>query len=397
MNDLYFLSPFVRITKTQNGFILKSLLNVGDGFFINDFSEISPKNSSLIGDVFISKSEKTFFIENSLKKLEKFFEKQKNSVGYIETTSVCPYKCQICPKSSTQQIRLKKTLDIKDLEKILFELSNNGVHDVTFHVFGDPFYDKNIYEKIQLANSFGIVPSFSTNLVSLLRVDMEKIYNLKIGNLTISIDSYNEKILSEIRGKISQNLIDKAINKIGVLADAASKTDCINNILLQQISLQNNTDEFESLIQMFKDFPKIKFVSKKYIHFPGVNSKLETKEIIYDEESTLIYRILGERMPFKCLKPWIKREIGVLSDGSFVPCCLTLNKDTELGTAKEQDLDTFFHSEKHRVFRKNIFFNNSSNLCNTCVKCTLSSSKADFFEDVGDMSLLKSYCINDWS
>uniref|UniRef100_UPI0022B6B41C hypothetical protein n=1 Tax=Streptococcus dysgalactiae TaxID=1334 RepID=UPI0022B6B41C len=178
MGNEYYLSPFITVTMSDDGgLILKNLLQGDKKILVSDIDEIDPKVEEIRAFCFIDGDLKAN-IKQSFKKLEKFFHKQRASLGYIETTANCPYHCRICPKGYTKQIRNNSELSIQVFEKAVKQIQ--GQENLALHLFGDPFYDKHIYEKIRLANVYGIKPSFSTNLVSLNNIDFNKIMKLKI-------------------------------------------------------------------------------------------------------------------------------------------------------------------------------------------------------------------------
>ncbi len=397
--DTYFLSPFSTITKKKKGYGISSLMEPKKEVYIDSLRELVPENKKLLDFIFFKRTNKNIadYMENSLEKLEKLFKKQKTTAGYIETTKNCPYHCQICPKSWDRQNRMNIQMSVDNFEKIIKQIPKGET--IALHLFGDPLFDKDLFQKIAIANDYGIIPSFSTNLVSLLRIDITKFIGLKLNTLIISFDSYEEQILSKIRGHISHKQIDKAKIILKELDELADNYKFVKHIEIQQIMLKNNSEEKDKLVKFAESGKKMIFVPKKYINFPLVDScEIGTQEIVNIDEKILLYRVIGQRTPFLCLKPWIKKEIGITTDGKVVPCCLSLNATANIGNAFDMSLNEIFRSKAHEKFRKEIFFNTISQDNYTCKNCNVYKQQA-IISGLSDKAFynLKKYVIPSWS
>ncbi|BAH18672.1 radical SAM/SPASM domain-containing protein [Macrococcoides caseolyticum] len=394
----YFLSPFTTLKNMGNHFILGDLLNKNNIYKFNDPSEIVPENEALLNKFFFEYNQQNMnlFLQDSYNSLYILFNNQKNNIGYVETTTVCPYKCQICPKSSNNQLREQSNLSLDSIDQILKSLKNQNT--IAFHLFGDPLYDKDIYKKIQIANSYNIVPSFSTNLISLNKLDLEEIKKCNIGQITISFDAYTEDTLTTIRGKTSQEKIDKGLNNLIKLDKLANIYKNIDVIYLQQINLKNNSHEEKYIESLVEKGHIMKFIKKKYINFPlNKNNELGTLEIINNGETVLFYKLLNKKTPFKCLKPWIKKESAINSDGDYLPCCLSLNNTVDLGNFKSLSVNNFFNSKELKNLQDEIFFGKITKKNITCAQCYANTSWARLENNNDAFNHLKKYTITDWS
>ena len=398
MSEKYFLSPFLVISlNNEDKFVLKNLLKGEKVVTVNSLGDIDPENEQIRKFCFVEEG-LVEFTKSAFQKLENFFKTQKTALGYIETTSSCPYHCKICPKGFNQQIRNQRDLQIEQFDSIVKQIE--GQSNLALHLFGDPLYDKDIYRKIRLANKYNIHPSFSTNLVALNKLKLEEIAMLKIKDLTISFDSSDNIILSSIRGKISKETIDRSIVMIRELAKLAEQTGCIERIIIQKIQLNNNDEDTVTVKNIASESPKTQFVHKKFIRFPKVRnySKYGTLEKLEKGKSVFLYHLIGAKTPFKCLKPWIKNELAVNSDGNYVPCCLTLNSSINLGNIENETISEVFDSEEHYLLRESVFLNSLKNN-STCLTCPINEPNLEIPNELAEsqsIEKLKKYLISDW-
>ncbi|MGY0542772.1 SPASM domain-containing protein [Streptococcus pneumoniae] len=107
---------------------------------------------------------------------------------------------------------------------------------------------------------------------------------------------------------------------------------------------------------------------------------------------------MGAKTPFKCLKPWIKNELAVNSDGNYVPCCLTLNSSINLGNIENETISEVFDSEEHYLLRESVFLNSLKNN-STCLTCPINEPNLEIPNELAEsqsIEKLKKYIISDW-
>lgn len=101
---------------------------------------------------------------------------------------------------------------------------------------------------------------------------------------------------------------------------------------------------------------KVYFYLKPFIDFPNTNAKYVKEEFIFkNEENIFLYQLLGKKLPFKCLKPWNKKELAINTDGDLLPCCLLFNNNKKIGNIFDGNLVNILNSNDYKEFRKKIF------------------------------------------
>lgn len=235
----YYLNPYLTVQYKQGNYIVRNVID-NSNIIINSISDLFISNDLIKANIYITTELFDKYSIRFYEKLESKYKNQSTQIGYLETTTHCPYLCKICPKGNNKLKRISYEMKIDKFGNIISQLCNQD--ELELHLFGDPFFDPEIYEKIKICNSKGIYPSFSTNLVSLKYINFSKIKNCKIRILTVSIDSLDSELLSKYRGKVNQEDLDNGLDILNQLIDLNNKYSFVECINLQSINLKGNED-----------------------------------------------------------------------------------------------------------------------------------------------------------
>jgi radical SAM protein with 4Fe4S-binding SPASM domain len=256
---------------------------------------------------------------------------------YIEITNVCNLQCSFCKGSK----REKQFMNAASFEKILMKIK--GYTDYIYlHLLGEPLMHPELNTILDLAYHYGLKVNLTTN-GHLLDQKLDIINNAKsIRQINISLHSF--KNIDEIA-----SLLD-VIDKI--------KLDCYISLRLWNLGVSNNNDKIIELlsnryhIQVDSSDKNIKLGHKLYLDFetqfkwPDIN----------DEERSTIGTCYGMRT-----------QIGILVDGTVVPCCLDTDGIVNLGNIFTDDLNTILSSTRCKNMKKG-FLNKklTEPLCQRC-------------------------------
>ncbi len=258
---------------------------------------------------------------------------------YIEITNACNLNCSFCIKN-------KRTIKYMTVNEFIFILDKIRpiCNNIYLHVLGEPLMHPDIIEFIRIANEKGFNVMLTTNgyLINKLNKD------IRIKRLNISLHSYNTKY------KISLN--DYLINIFDYI-DSISDNTFIN---LRFWLKDDNTKDI------------IEFINKRYnlcIENIEDNSKINVcnnifidtfHEFIWPDLDNNYYNEFG-----KCLG--LRDHIGILSDGTIIPCCLDSMGVINLGNIYKDNIDDIYNSKRVNDMINN-FRNNKKceELCRHC-------------------------------
>ena len=389
----FFLHPATCVQSNGSQYFIMNAM-VGKTVVVDNLRSMKVTDEMINGKIFWPVQEQKKAGEEMLAYLEKYYHSTGVKLGYIETTSICPYLCKMCPKSSNRIDRKCHTMSMEVYRSIIDQLPESS--ELTLHLFGDPFCDKEIKEKILYANKRKILPSFSTNLISLANADFDALQDIRMGDLTVSIDAASAEEMSDIRGKTSKTQFESGLLYLKRLAHLQEELHFADSITLQSIDMNHAEQVRGFLKEMVVQFTQLSYYEKPFIVFPGMEGNVlkSTKEYS-DHEWLWIYDLLGERKPYRCLKLWNKKELGILSDGRVVPCCMCYNETKPIGDASVELLSDILNGERYMEFRRSAFYGGDcGEVCNRCVINGEKKYHRDI--DAKDIEHLWEYCIDRW-
>lgn len=258
---------------------------------------------------------------------------------YIEITNSCNLNCEFCIKNK----RLKSFMDEESFKVILDKLKGYTKY-LYFHILGEPLLHPKIINFINIATDKGFYVNITTNGYLIKRI--KDVRNIR--QLNISLHSYSEdyKIpmddyLQSIFG-IVDNFKDTYISyRLWVENDDSNKIiDILNkhynsNIKLEDVK-NNATLRDNVFISSFHEFV-----------WPDFDNNY------YSEEGT-------------CYA--LRDHIGILVDGTIVPCCLDTKGDINLGNIFTDNLDNVLNSKRVLAMKEN--FNKHKKCEELCRHCS---------------------------
>lgn len=257
---------------------------------------------------------------------------------YIEITNDCNLSCLFCIKNK----RKKKYITLDEFKIILDKIENHTKY-IYLHILGEPLIHPLINEFINYAsNRFKV--NITTNGYKINNI----INNKNIRQLNISLQSYNE-----IYGISLKEYMDNIFNAVDVLKEYTYISYRIwvkNKYTSDIINMINNKYNINLDIDCIKNNTTI---SNNI--FISVN-----EEFIWPDLNNNYYSEKG-----KCYA--LRDHIGILVDGSIVPCCLDSKGDIILGNIYKDNLDDVIKSDRYNNML-NGFMNNIKveELCKKC-------------------------------
>lgn len=245
---------------------------------------------------------------------------------YIEITNICNLNCSFCKEDR----RKKQSLSLEQFNHILSKIKGYTNH-IYLHIKGEPLIHKDIDKFIDLANNL----NFNINITTNGRLIKDNIDTLnKVRQVNISLHSYNN--LDEIKDlfKVVDNITTKVSYRVWI----------------------DNKD----ILNLIENYYNIKLENKKRTN---IRNKLYLdidKEFKWPDIHIIEINYNGT-----CYG--LRRQLGILVDGTIVPCCLDQDGVINLGNIYNDDLDTIINSTRALDIVNN-FRNNKlkEELCKRC-------------------------------
>ena len=246
---------------------------------------------------------------------------------YIEISNLCNLSCRFCPGTK----RPKGRMDLERFSNILEKLKGY-TEFVYFHLMGEPLLHPDLPQFLDVAGKMGFKVILTTNGTLLesrkeLLLSSPAVHKVNISlhafeanDLSVPFEAYVDGCLNY--GKAAEG------NKLTVfrLWNSGGE-DKQNGLLLQRL---------EAVFpKPWKDSRKGTQLAPKVYLEPG--EKFDWPDLNAPEEEG----------PYFCYG--LRDQIGILWDGTVVPCCLDHEGDIPLGNILTQNLDEILQSDRAKA------------------------------------------------
>lgn len=258
---------------------------------------------------------------------------------YIEITNNCNLSCPFCIHNK----RKESYMEIDNYHKIIDKIKDYTKY-VYLHVLGEPLLHPHINEIIDFNYNYEINTNITTNGYLIKRIEN----NHHIRQINISLQSYNEN--NGISLDVYLNNIFEVIEKLKndtyfslrLWVNTPSKKDIISKINMyynKNISINNKNGNIKLDDNVYLTF-------NKEFKWPSLKSK----------------RICEYGTCYA-----LKDHIGILVDGSIVPCCLDGDGIIKLGNIYKDNLSDVITSKRYKDMLNGFKENKKiEKLCQTC-------------------------------
>ena len=264
---------------------------------------------------------------------------------YIEITNKCNLNCSFCSE-------IKKP--IKEISVTDFEIIINKVKEYTdyiyLHVKGEPLLHSHLDELLSICDNNKIFVNITTNGTLLKERKKELLSHKSIRQINISLHAQNNK----------KDYFKDIFNT----CEELSKNIYINYRIW---SLNDSKINKEStiIVNKIKDYYNL---STDFVNKIKSNSNITIKDNIYLNISNLFVwpdESLGLNIDAKCYG--LIDQLGILVDGTVIPCCLDSNGVINLGNIFIESLEDILNMS----FSKEIIrgFKNNKSVCKLCKNC----------------------------
>lgn len=243
---------------------------------------------------------------------------------YLEITNICNLDCSFCHKTK----REKKFLSKEDFS-LLAEKIRPHTDYLYLHLMGEPLLHPELSEILGVSNSMGFHTTVATNGVKIKDAE-EALLSVPLYKITFSLHSY------EANSSIKKSLTEY-VNDIISFCKKAERNGTICVLRLWNEGGENELNS--AIISLLKEEFTFRENRKGYTLSDKIYLETAEKFIWPDENAPTqdVHFCMG-----------LRDHIGVLSDGSVVPCCLDADGSITLGNLFKEDLTAIIKSDRAR-------------------------------------------------
>lgn len=263
---------------------------------------------------------------------------------YLEITNVCNLDCLFCPKTE----RKKHLMTLEEFHRLTDQLIGK-IKFLYFHLMGEPFLHPLLPQFILTARQKGFIPVLTTNGTLLSR--RSDVLDALPHKIQISLHSHEGNNL---------NNPEQYIGDVMTFAKEAARRGCIivlrlwneggynrqNDSILQLIA-QHQPQPWQLRKDGYKLSDKLFIEHDNMFEWPAINHD------VYAEKKIFCYAL--------------RNQIGVLVDGTVVPCCLDYAGNLSLGNLFDQSLDDILSSSRSQAIYQG--FTNHTAVEPLCRRC----------------------------
>ena len=281
----------------------------------------------------------------------------KFSRAYVEVTNICGLACSFCPPKESPTL----TMELPFFEHVLKELKPY-TDEIALHVMGDPMVLSNLRDYLDCAHAVGFKVMITTSGFYLDAARKEALFHPALRQINISLNSFNKNSVSRTFEAYMEGILALCDEKL------SRKVDFFINLRLWNLDDIHSESHFNKRLfallenhfllergmiasQISGERQSIRLASKILLHFdryfewPNLENTAHTHGYCQG----------------------LDKQIGILSDGRVVPCCLDSEGIMELGNLRETNLGKILTSKRALAIRDGFSRGQcSEELCRKC-------------------------------
>ncbi|MBU0972029.1 MAG: radical SAM protein [Proteobacteria bacterium] len=256
---------------------------------------------------------------------------------YIEITNICNLRCNFCPKTH----RPLEMMDKKRFKRILAAIRPYTDY-VFFHLMGEPLLNPNLAGFFEMSHEAGLKVNITTNgtllgqkLPGLLKAPGLRQVNISLGSfeangMTRSLETYLTGVTDFVNQAAENSKIISAIRLWNIDSVRLKGSNRLNEQILQ--FLESRLGLAPGVFSVLsKDTPSMMLKERVYLHLA---EKFEWPDLEKTDENHNIF----------C--HGLRDQVGILVDGTVVPCCLDSDGNIPLGNVLDSPMEEILHGER---------------------------------------------------
>ncbi len=269
----------------------------------------------------------------------------------IETSSSCNARCLMCPHSFMKRKRQIMTSVI--FEKIITRLKKEKplINKVILSGFGEPFLDRHFLDRLEKIKNLGYHVRFYTNASLLTKKIAQKLIDLGLDELNISLNGTTPSQYKKIMG-LNYTQTIKNINQL--LKLKRQRKSPFPKVQISSIIIKENEKSIQKHLKTWQR--KADSVTVSLAHEWGGTIKLRSKKKFKKTSKT-----------YPCRSLW--HTLVIDSSGNFVICCRDYESKFKLGNIKTHTFKKVINHSARLVWQRLHLKYSREALPPICQKC----------------------------
>lgn len=270
---------------------------------------------------------------------------------YIELSDICGLKCDFCPSKKG----VRGVMSVQKFSLLLPQIKDKAKL-FSFHILGDPLYLENLKTYVNLAKENAMKLEITTSGFYLnpknrtLLLENENIRQINIslisflGQRKVGLKEYFEPIFELCKQHFEQK--------------------CKSFINLRLWNLNPNFTAPKKNFEFYKILEQ-HFQTK--IDIKQKQNRLQRHILLHQARLFKWVSLEDDFLQNTGVCYALKEQIGILSDGSLVPCCFDTKADIFLGNVFKQNFNELLNSKRLKVMKE--AFTQNKRIEALCQRC----------------------------
>ena len=246
---------------------------------------------------------------------------------YLEITNVCNLNCAFCPGTR----RPPRFLSVEDFRLLAGKLRGHTEY-LYFHLMGEPLLHPDLVQLLEIAGALGFKVMLTTNGTLLPKRQDELLAAPALHKVNISLQSFEANAGGEL-----ESYLRGCTDFAAAVADAGKRCELR---LWNRGGWETMNEDIHTLIA--EAFPEPWEKSRSGFK---LRERVWLEPGDYFDWPDLSLPSLGER----CFCYGLRDQVGVLCDGTVVPCCLDREGAVPLGNLFTQELCDIMSTDRSRA------------------------------------------------
>lgn len=256
---------------------------------------------------------------------------------YIEITNICNLSCNFCPKT----VRRPEMMSFDKFQTIIDAVKPYTDH-VYFHLMGEPLLNPEISAFFDYCHQVGLQVNLTTNGTLLpsaqnmllhtpaLRQVNISLSSFEANTLTAPLETYLEGVTTFVKAAAEKGSPICSIRLWNMDTEALKGSNQLNVDILAYLEAHLSLSE-GFLAEHLSKKPSVKLMPHIYLNMA---EKFEWPDLskVTGQENVFCYGL--------------RDQIGILVDGTVVPCCLDSEGQIALGNVFEMPLNEILESPR---------------------------------------------------
>ena len=266
----------------------------------------------------------------------------------VETTAKCNLYCPMCPRETHKQP--KEDMPAEIFDRLVQESGSSAEHMMLIGL-GEPFMDREIFQRIEYCEQHNISTLLSTNGTFLDEKTCARILDSPLEHITLSFDGATKESYEYYRkGARFEKVRDNFLRFARMKHERRSNMQ----VVVQMVRMERNAGEVNDFVRFWSAVPGVDQIRIK------------------DDETNVLQPDAGhagEDWKYPCHYLW-RGPLYVKHNGDVYPCCQSYMLDgAPLGRIGETDLHDIWNGEEIQRMRRLHIAGRAAeiDICSRCV------------------------------